>query len=319
MEDSDVAISFVNQDLAVASALRDSLGESLEVFVYSSRQDEVAGTDGLETFREVFRHRAKLVVILLRDTWGKTPWTRVEMEAVTDRFLKEGPSFLFVIMMDDAVPPPWLPDKLIRFSFKDFGLEQAVGAIKARALEQGSAIAPPSAAFLAKRSEERARFGRERERLFRTTEGVQHAESEARRLMKIVEAYVDDALQAAPSLGAEFGAAETCCVLKTAHVAVRLAYSNRVMNVLDEAELELLELQGSVILPGQNAYYRRHPQELAKWSWKPDVAPDKGWCWRGDNDVLSTSEEVADRLIRAFFELVDRHSSGKLPPRSSEW
>lgn len=138
--DLDIAITFVNEDLAFAGDLRDRLGAALNVFVYNAKQEELAGTDGLQSLREIFRHRARLVVILNRARWGKTDWSRVEEEAITDRFLKEGPSFLFVIMMDGSAAPLWLPDKLIRFNLKDFGIEQAVAAIKARAIERGSEV-----------------------------------------------------------------------------------------------------------------------------------------------------------------------------------
>ena len=125
--DVDVAISFLNKDLDLAIELRDLLSDSLDVFVYTHRQEELAGTDGLESFRAPFRYRARLVVILYREGWGQTFWTRVEEEAITDRFLKEGREFLFVVMVDDSAPPPWLPDKLVRYNLKDFGVAQAAG------------------------------------------------------------------------------------------------------------------------------------------------------------------------------------------------
>ena len=42
-------------------------------------------------------------------------------------------------------PPVWLPHTHVRFNYADFGIEQAVGAIKARARENGGTIAPLSA------------------------------------------------------------------------------------------------------------------------------------------------------------------------------
>lgn len=142
--DVDVAITFLNQDLGFAQELSDRLGNALSVFVYANRQEELAGTDGLESFREVFRHRAKLVVILHREEWGNTKWTRIEELAIKDRFLNEGPEFLFLIAMGDAQPPRWLPEQLIRFSSRDFPVTEAIGAIKAKALELGSVVQRPS-------------------------------------------------------------------------------------------------------------------------------------------------------------------------------
>jgi hypothetical protein len=77
--DYDVAISFLSADHGTAVALRELLAPSLRVFEFSSRQEELAGKDGLVEFRKSFRSAARLVVVLFRPGWGETPWTRVEM------------------------------------------------------------------------------------------------------------------------------------------------------------------------------------------------------------------------------------------------
>ena len=87
----DVAISFLGRDHGTAVALRELLAPSLRVFEFSSRQEEIAGTDGLATVRQVFGAAARLVVVLHRGGWGESPWTRVEQIAIQDRFLREGP------------------------------------------------------------------------------------------------------------------------------------------------------------------------------------------------------------------------------------
>src|SRR5437899_11207412 len=88
----DVAISFLSQDVDLARELADGLSPQLRVFVYIDRQREIAGTDGLTTFRAIFRSATRLVVVLFRNGWGESNWTRVEEEAISDRFLKEGAS-----------------------------------------------------------------------------------------------------------------------------------------------------------------------------------------------------------------------------------
>ncbi len=101
----DVAISFLHQDLGIATELHQRLIDGLRVFLYTREQKDLAGTDGTESFRAVFRSRSRLVVVLYRDGWGATPFTRVEYEAITDRFLKEGAEFLFFV---NFLPPaPW--------------------------------------------------------------------------------------------------------------------------------------------------------------------------------------------------------------------
>lgn len=312
-KDFDITISFLHEDLETATQLRDALAESLEVFIYTQKQEELAGTDGLESFRGVFRHRSHLVVILLRGRWGTTPWTRVEMEAITDRFLAEGPAFLFVVMMEPCTPPRWIPEKLIRFSLADFGLEQAVGAIKARALEQGSELHRPTTAFIAERAQRRAQFAASREKLFRTYEGVQQAEAEAERVITGIKERTSEAIEAAPALGIEFGSNQLSAVIRMRSVSVGCGYRNNIVNVLEKARLLITEFRGYVILPGESAYYHIQPKELAVLEFKPELTEEQGWCWRPKNGVTYTSSEVATLFVERFFDLVERQSAGKLP------
>ena len=69
---------------------RSYCSRALTCFVYSKRQEDLAGRDGVEAFREVFRHRNSLSVVLHREGWGETPWTRVEETAIRDRCLADG-------------------------------------------------------------------------------------------------------------------------------------------------------------------------------------------------------------------------------------
>ena len=315
--DLDIAISFVNEDLGFATELRDGLGESFEVFIYTKKQEELAGTDGLQSFRDAFRVRARLVVILLRERWGKTPWTRVEQEAITDRFLKEGPDFLFVIMMDESAPPPWLPEKLIRFSLKDFGVIQAIGAIKARALEKGSKIVRPNAAFLAQRSQERAKFSQQRATLLSSEAGVRAAQAEARALVLLLRERASAALAAAPELEAKVGATAEAFGIKTPGVALVCSYHNNYVNVLEHASLVVREIRGGILLPGEQGHYWRAPMELGVRELVPEFSPELGWCWKTKKGELLSSDQVVTQCIEQFFDLLDRQSARKLP--AIEW
>src|SRR6266481_1778397 len=92
----DVAISFLARDEGVAGALNDLLAEGLRVFFFHHEQEELAGTNGLESMRQPFS-TARIVVVLYREPWGNTNWTRVEQAAITDRFLKEGWDWLLFV------------------------------------------------------------------------------------------------------------------------------------------------------------------------------------------------------------------------------
>ena len=107
--DLDVAISFLARDEPTARDLHDLLGGGPNVFFFPRKQEELAGTNGLESMREPFQ-KARVVVVLFRHPWGETNWTRVEQEAITDRFLKQGWKWLLFVQLDDSSAlPVWLP------------------------------------------------------------------------------------------------------------------------------------------------------------------------------------------------------------------
>jgi hypothetical protein len=139
----DVALSFLVQDISLATALRDKLSESLKVFFFSHNQEELAGTDGLESMRKPFLLESRLNVVLFREKWGRTPWTGVEDAAIRDSCLKCNFHNVFFLMIEPKDPKPvWLPDTPVRFNLGEFSLEQAVGAIKLRVQERGGHFEP---------------------------------------------------------------------------------------------------------------------------------------------------------------------------------
>ena len=143
----DVAISFLSADETIAAALNNLLSDGLDVFFFPQKQKELAGRDGLEAMRSPFLEESRMVVVLYREPWGETQWTRVEQTAIQEGCLKHGWNRLFFIMLDKtSVPPKWLPSNRVWLNYAEFGLEQAVGAIKARVLESGGTIAPLTAA-----------------------------------------------------------------------------------------------------------------------------------------------------------------------------
>jgi hypothetical protein len=159
----DVAISFLVQDLALAQALYDKLAEGLRVFFFPRNQEELAGTDGPESMRAPFRNESLLNVVLYREKWGNTPWTAVEAAAVKNSCLATGfKSLFFFIVEPSTALPGWLPETHVRFNYRDFSLEEAVGAIKLRVQERGGHFTPLTPAKRAEvlKAEDEYRFNK---------------------------------------------------------------------------------------------------------------------------------------------------------------
>ena len=117
----DVAISFLSGDEPLALNLHEQLSETFSVFMYPKKQEELAGTDGLESFRQAFFSQSRLVVILYRNGWGKTRWTAVEELAIKERMFEGGwRSLLFVMLDQQSTYPAWLPETHVRLDYTKF-------------------------------------------------------------------------------------------------------------------------------------------------------------------------------------------------------
>ena len=51
----DVAISCLNDDLGIAQKIREGLEPQVGVFLYATKQEEIAGLDGIDAFTSAFR------------------------------------------------------------------------------------------------------------------------------------------------------------------------------------------------------------------------------------------------------------------------
>jgi hypothetical protein len=183
----DVAISFLSRDLAIAERLRKQLQPGLSCFVYSRNQEDVAGTDGLAKFHKIFRHDSRLNVVLFRNGWGETPWTGVEEKAIEASALHSRFRTLFVIQLEkEAKLPEWIPEVMINLPLSDFGITEAVGAIRKRALELHAKIHSESPLEMAKRLDQERSEGLQRKSREMSQEGMDAAKKGAEGTIDIV-------------------------------------------------------------------------------------------------------------------------------------
>ena len=314
----NIAISFLQQDELVALDLNERLTPNFDVFVYSKKQEELAGTDGTESFRKAFREDSRIVVVLYRDGWGKTPWTRVEEVAIRDRFLKEGWDWLLFIMVDSkSTPPPWLPETRIRLSLPDYGIEQAIGAIKARAQELGGQFHKEDAVQRARRLERQMGARAERKRMLGSTEGVDAARSKASEIHSEIDRLAKEINNSAKDIKLSMGSNHDSTVLTNGRVSI-IVYFRSDRNTLENSYLVIREMNGRLLLPQERERYMvsTEPTELSVYKFDPDITSDKGWCWRSQSDPnrYYTSKDIAEYSLEVFLNLVDRADKGDVPP-----
>lgn len=315
----DVALSFLHRDEALAVQVQNALSENLEVFIYSKRQEELAGTDGLESFREAFLTNSKLVVVFYRDGWGQTPWTRIEQAAIQDRFLRQGWNWLlFVILDQTSKPPVWLPESGIRLNFPAYGLEQLLGAVKIRAEKLGSTLKSHTALDRAKRLDQASIARAERDRLL-TEKGMSAVQEEHKDLQRLVETKIQEINDHLASVKVEQGSDGHEYVLGTQLVSVNFYLYPT--NPATKSRIVLQEFNGRLILPQDRAWYRyssgEGPQSVSTKEFYFDYQAPYGWCWiqPGTTKRFLTTSELAEYIINSLLELHDRFENGKVPRR----
>jgi hypothetical protein len=315
----DVAISFLFQNQRTAQALHDELATSgLNVFFFPRRQEELAGTNGMESMRSPFLG-ARVNVVLFRKPWGETPWTRVEDTAISERCFKGGWSTLMFVQLDKtSALPGWLPPTHVRFSFDDYGLTQLVGAIKLRLQEQGGVIKRVDAIGKAEAVRREADYLADRDRLMRDAGWIGDLQKSIRETMDELARLASE-IDASQRLGIAVGPGiYGLTIIRSGYVSMAIGWQQPIANYVGdsnphECHLWAAEHSGTLPFHGENRWYLEQPKKLRQHKFKVDVARDRGVMWRvsGKNEYVRPSE-LADYIMRLFLDLVDRANQGKV-------
>lgn len=137
----EIAISLCKEDAQYARDLKTQLNPGLKVFFYEDNQEEIISRSGTEVFASVFKE-ARVVVILSRKEWGQTFYTELEMHSITDRYKREGLSFLVVIPMVPGEKPVWYPDTMIYADPLNMGLDKIATVVEYRVTQSGGLVKP---------------------------------------------------------------------------------------------------------------------------------------------------------------------------------
>ena len=298
----DVAISFLVRDLTLAQALRDKLSVGLNVFFFPHTQEELAGTDGLESMRGPFLN-SRLNLVLYREQWGNTPWTGVEAAAVEDSCLKTRYRSLFFFVVDSTdVLPKWLPDTHIRFNYREFTLDEAVGAVKLRVQEQGGHYEPMTPQKKANLLREEERYQFERSQL-KSQGGIERILGSVEALFNAIKGQCD-AVNSDGSLEieCELNLREHTCVMRIGRIGMVVRWNQPYSNALDNSGLSVEEYNGWLRFGNElrNQVIVRPPQLLRRTGYQPQLSRARDYGWReegGSEDEFVPSYTLAEQCV----------------------
>jgi hypothetical protein len=298
----DVAISFLGSDLGLAEELANLLRDRMSVFLFTERQQEVAGSDGVDTLTSVFEGQARLVVILYREGWGETAWTRVEETAVKNRGLQTGWDSLLLIPLDvEPTVPKWVPKAQIWLSYSHYGLATALPILERKLEEAGGKARPVTAASRAREHARHAEWKEERDRRRQSEVGVDAAKAHVAELFDEIGQAVSEASKRSSAADLAFKQPRQNAARIWSQspgregTTVTLYWSQQWANTLDHSGLHIRLWRGYASAAGENIMASEQATELAHHEFDFDFAESARWLWRQrhTDKVLDTSQLAA--------------------------
>ncbi len=296
----DVAFSFVAQDEVLATKLADYFEGRLRVFLYSRRQEKLAGTDGEKSFNDVFANQSRLVVVLYRDEWGQSPWTRIEETAIRNRAFEKGYGFVMFIPLDvKPNVPEWLPRTQLWVGLNRWGISGAASVIDARIQELGGEPTEETLEHRAVRVERALIFSKTRDTYCGSDVGVRGANEAFEALRDAILDAIPRLQAAAPSLAITEKHVDKQIVLLSSGPALLVAWRFKYINTLNESSLEVSIWRGHPPYPGIQFLWEQ-PSSIATMTFLADLTESGEAVWTtksADGPHTLNSQAASDYIL----------------------
>jgi hypothetical protein len=321
----DAAFSFLAQDEALAVGLADHFEGRLRTFVYSRKQEQIAGTDGEKAFNEIFASRARVVVVLYREGWGETSFTRIEETAIRNRALDHGYDFALFIPLDEKPSvPQWLPRTRLWIGLKRYGIAATAAVIEARVQELGGQPTEETLEGRAARVQRAMAFDQEREKYLNSEAGARGARQAYYALREALLEGARIVQAAAPALGIsnyvyQQNSPDSPLVMLSAGPSLTLAWRGRFVNTLKESELLVSLWESMPPLPGRTLVTEPTPIETL--SFDPDLlSGEAAWTERYSKDARAlSSNDAAARILRWWLDKIETRERRSTIPKDVLW
>jgi hypothetical protein len=301
----DVAFSFLVRDESLAIQINDLLQERLSTFIYTDRQQEIAGTDGEKTFSEVFGTQARIVAVFYREEWGTTPWTRIEETAIRNRAYEEGYDFvLFIPMESTQKVPKWLPKTQIWIGFEQWGNNGAASVIEARVQSAGGTPKTETAIERAKRRQRDLDRKRARREFLDSDNGVKAAFKEVQSTFSELDELRNTIEQTGWTLERYQPRSKDAFFLYGCGITLALAWGCAYSNTLENSRLLVRIWSGRIGWP--NTFHVKDPVKLHEYLLTFDTEDVAHFGWKGPitSDTLQSSKQVAEFCMRLLVDAI---------------
>lgn len=307
----DVGFSFLQQDEQLAIELADRIRDRVEVFIYSEQQKELIANDGVDAFSQVFRKEARVVVVLYREDWGKTKWTRIEETAIKSRQFDEGFKFLVIVSLDRK-HPVWYPETWVWGDLQRYGIDGLASVIETRVRETGGRVQSRSAVDDAIKLHHEIVLETKRKTWRGSAEGVLRAQQELETLFAELEQLAGKITEQSSHARVQFqGRGDKACSLFSRGLALQVVWHVPYNNTLLESKLYVKMLE-AYDATNYRISKRGEPIIVSDVRYDVDLSKDRRVGWRETelNRRFFSSAQLADFLLKDLFSNIRSRLSG---------
>jgi hypothetical protein len=277
--------------------------------VFSEHQKDLAGTDGAARLTRLYGEVATLAVVIYREGYGRTNWTRIEESAITSRGIQLGWDTVFLISLD-GTHPDWLPPARLWFWLPQYGARVGADAILARFAELRESGRPDSHLARATRSAQRLADAEEARQWRGTMEAVRAVQQELQWMREYLSGEADELNDVSETLHARYVAPDHLVFgLDAQGTDVRFGWSFEYGNSLTNTALTVQERAAPDVRHLDIRFrYARPLKAVLKLDYEPVLGDDRSVLWQSSSESgkpCFTSKQLIDRHLR---NLVD-HSS----------
>lgn len=300
----DVAFSFLQQDEELALDLADRVRDRISVFIYSEQQKELAGSDGVDTFTHVFAAESRVVVVLYREGWGHTRWTRVEETAIKTRWFNEGYSFLLVIALDKREPTPtWLPPMMIYLGLEAYGIDGAAATIESKVQACGGNVRQETTVDRALAVSRKLQFDERRRSWRYSSQALDDACRAVQLTLQSIKELADEINRMSEVLQIDLKEGRSVLALYANGITLQVGWSDGYYSNSLEGSIFLARLwKGQFV-----EFPSRKPELLLEEELDVDVDSEfqTGWRERTSDKRFYTPRQFADHWLTRLFELIN--------------
>jgi len=304
----EVAFSFLHGDESIAYEINDLIQDRFSTFIYSKKQEVLGGTDGEKTFSTVFHDEARVVVVLYRDGWGKTAWTKIEETAIKNRAFNKDWEFLIVINLDTkSTLPSWIPKSYIWLEYEKYKSEGAIAVIDQKVKQRGGESKPETIGNRAERYKRLRNARNEKQKYLSGPEALQAARMEIISIidkLKELKPQIED-----PTTHFYLSTMERSeAMYGFGHESFFVAFNlTKLFDYgIDDGLLRVLLFEKS---GHQGINETENVLQIEEFKFDRDLRGNNGWSSTTGHKLFQTSDELIDKWVKKFLDELSKRNN----------